>query len=184
MRRSMAALALIAFLTPLTAETARAEVFQFYDGVAAVRGQADEGEGFAQNLAREYRRLALYEADAMADWIDAERFADKTLASVRGETVSPERLEDWKLAEPLLPALRSARERLLRAFDRDSRILAPHATARAQAQFDCWVEQAEEGHQRTHIAACREGFLDAMLEIDAVVAARDLDRIKRDYPAK
>ena len=48
------------------------------------------------------------------------------------------------------------------AFARDPN-MAPHMSARAQAQFDCWVEQAEEGHQTDHIAACRTGFLNAML---------------------
>jgi OOP family OmpA-OmpF porin len=181
MKRILTMLALSVALSPLPA---MAQPFQLYEGVAAVRGQSVPNDGFEHSLANEYRRLALFEADDMVDWIDAERFAQKTLASARGETVEPERLEDWKLGEAQLPALKSSRHRLLRAFERDARILAPHASARAQAQFDCWVEQAEEGHQTEHIAACREGFLDAMLEIDAALANYALERIERDYPAK
>ena len=184
MKRVLATLALAAALAPAFAGASDAQPFKLYGAVDAVRLQADDREGFANSLASEYRQLALYEADDMVDWVDAERFAEKTLASARGETVLPERLEDWKIAEAQVPALQSSRSRLLRAFDRDARILAPHASARAQAQFDCWVEQAEEGHQQAHIAACREGFLDAMLEIDATLANYELDRIERDYPAK
>ncbi|WP_420402634.1 hypothetical protein [Nisaea sp.] len=184
MKRLLNVFALAAAFSPLAALPATAQLFQLYHGVAEVRGQSVQNEGFEHSLANEYRRLALYEADDMVDWIDAERFAQKTIASARGETVEPERLEDWTLAEAQLPALTSSRHRLLRAFERDARILAPHASARAQAQFDCWVEQAEEGHQQAHIAACREGFLDAMLEIDARLANYELDRIERDYPAK
>ncbi|WP_193185943.1 hypothetical protein [Nisaea sediminum] len=184
MKRILTALALSAALSPLSSLAVSAQPFQLYEAVAAVRGQSVPNDGFEHSLANEYRRLALFEADDMVDWIDAEKFARKTLASARGETVPPERLEDWKLGEAQLPALKSSRHRLLRAFERDARILAPHASARAQAQFDCWVEQAEEGHQTEHIAACREGFLDAMLEIDATLANYELERIERDYPAK
>lgn len=184
MKRIFMAFALSAALLPIVAGSASAQMFQLYDGVAAIRNQADSHEGFQHSLAAEYRRFALFEADDMADWIDAERFADKTLASARGETVPPENLADWELSESRRPALQSSRARLIAAFERDSRILAPHASARAQAQFDCWVEQAEEGHQQKDIAACRDGFLNAMLEVDAVLHAWDTERIEREYPAK
>lgn len=184
MKRTFAILALGAVLAPLAAGPLVAQPFQLYDGVDAARTQSVTDDGFESSLAKEYRRIALYEADDMADWVDAERFADKTLASARGKTVPPERLEAWELSEAHLPALKSARARLLRAFGRDARIIAPHASARAQAQFDCWVEQAEEGHQPDHIATCRDGFLNAMLEVDKRLAFYELERVAREYPAK
>jgi OOP family OmpA-OmpF porin len=70
------------------------------------------------------------------------------------------------------------------AIARDSRIVAPHMSARAQAQFDCWVEQAEEGHQTDHIAVCRTGFLNAMLDVDAALDAWHAQRLEQEYPAK
>lgn len=184
MKRILTAFAVSAVLIPAVAGPAVAQMFQLYDGVAAVRSQTDARDGFEHSLAAEYRRFALYEADDMADWIDAEHFAEKTLASARGETVPPEDLADWKLGDAQLPALQSSRARLISAFERDSRILAPHASARAQAQFDCWVEQAEEGHQTDDIAACRTGFLNAMLEVDAALDAWDTVRIEQEYPPK
>lgn len=184
MKRILTVVAVSTALLPAVAALASAQMFQIYDGVDAVRKQIDTDDGFEHNLAAEYRRFTLYEADDMADWIDAEHFAEKTLASARGETVPPENLADWKLGDAQLPALQSSRARLISAFDRDSRILAPHASARAQAQFDCWVEQAEEGHQMEDIAACRTGFLNAMLEIDAKLDAWDNERIEQEYPAK
>ena len=57
-------------------------------------------------------------------------------------------------------------------------------SARAQAQFDCWVEQAEEGHQTDHIAVCRTGFLNAMLDVDAALDAWHIQRLEQEYPAK
>ncbi|MEP3113227.1 hypothetical protein [Nisaea sp.] len=184
MKHILTAFTVSAALFTVVAGPATAQMFQLYDGVAAVRDQVDTRDGFEHSLASEYRRFALYEADDMADWIDAEYFAEKTLASARGETVPPETLADWKLGDAQLPALQSSRDRLISAFERDSRILAPHASARAQAQFDCWVEQAEEGHQTDDIAACRNGFLNAMLEVDAALDAWDNVRIEREYPAK
>lgn len=184
MKRILTVAAFSIVLLPAVAAPASAQMFQIYDGVDAVRSQTDARDGFEHSLAAEYRRFALYEADDMADWIDAEHFAEKTLASARGETVPPEDLADWKLGDAQLPALQSSRARLISAFERDSRILAPHASARAQAQFDCWVEQAEEGHQTDDIAACRTGFLNAMLEVDAALDAWDTVRIEQEYPPK
>ena len=39
-----------------------------------------------------------------------------------------------------------------------SRIVA----ARCQVLYDCWIEQAEENHQPTHISACRDNFYDCL----------------------
>lgn len=43
----------------------------------------------------------------------------------------------------------------------------PQDAAKAQGQFDCWIEQQEENHQPAHIAACREGFYGALGRIEA-----------------
>lgn len=182
--RVLSALAVSAALTCLVVAPATAQPFRIYEAVDTIRAQELPADNFAHSLAGEYRRFALSEADDMVDWIDAEHFALKTLAASRGEEVAPENLDEWKLSEAHLPALASSRDRLLRAYARDSRIIAPHASARAQAQFDCWVEQAEEGHQDAHIKACRDGFLDAMLEVDRTLAIHELNRIEAEYPPK
>ena len=56
------------------------------------------------------------------------------------------------------PALVAAYRRLAaaRALAADQR--APAELARAVTQFECWLEQAEEGWQLDHIAACHTGF--------------------------
>ena len=38
--------------------------------------------------------------------------------------------------------------------------------ARAQATYDCWIEQATENFQPKHIAACRDAFYAAMAIIE------------------
>jgi OOP family OmpA-OmpF porin len=55
----------------------------------------------------------------------------------------------------------------MRALDAGARETNPELAARAQARFDCWVEQQEENHQPDHVAACRDEFLRAMEELEA-----------------
>src|SRR3546814_15797554 len=43
----------------------------------------------------------------------------------------------------------------------------PLDAAKAQANFDCWMEQQEENFQPQHIAACRDGYMTAMAELEA-----------------
>lgn len=118
---------------------------------------------FNSSLAQDYKNLSNYEAYQMYDWIDAVRFADKATAARAGQTVAPEDPTkrdiqgDDKRAE-----LVAARQRLMAAFDNGAMTRAPQAAAGAQANYDCWVEQQEEGWQFEHIAACKNGFLRAI----------------------
>ena len=100
MKSYFAAFAVSAMLIPAAITPVAAQIFQIYDGVAAVRAQSYTGDGFAQSLAAEYRRFTLYEADEMADWIDAEHFADKALASARGRLFRLKILPNGNSATP------------------------------------------------------------------------------------
>ena len=48
---------------------------------------------------------------------------------------------------------------------------APEQSARAQTQFDCWMQEQEENYQPEDIAACRAGFLSAMDQASSIVFA-------------
>ena len=121
-------------------------------------------------LTNEYRELAVYEADKMYDWPDAVRWSQKGLAASNNQLVLPEQLGDWRLPADKLGELTNARLRLVTALDGSARSKLPADAARAQAMFDCWVEQQEENWQHDHIAACRQGFLDAMQKVDEAMA--------------
>lgn len=121
-------------------------------------------------LTNEYRELAVYEADKMYDWPDAVRWAQKGLAASSNQLVLPEQLGDWRIPADKLGELTDARLRLVTALDGSARSKLPADAARAQAMFDCWVEQQEENWQHDHIAACRQGFLDAMQKVDEAMA--------------
>jgi OOP family OmpA-OmpF porin len=63
-----------------------------------------------------------------------------------------------------------ARAKLIGLLDAGGRDRAPEVAARAQAKFDCWVEQQEENHQPDHIAACRDDFFAALAELEQAMA--------------
>jgi OOP family OmpA-OmpF porin len=130
--------------------------------IDAVRQVETTVSPFAKALSREYRELAVFEADEMYDFIDAGEYARRGLAVARGETVAPFVLAEWNLPADQIPKLSTARARLMAALGRDARTRVPDAAADAQGKFDCWVEQQEENHQFDHIAACREAFYAAL----------------------
>jgi OOP family OmpA-OmpF porin len=128
--------------------------------------QPTGGSAFTQALAEEYRQFVVREADEMRDWPDADHFARKGLAAANGEVVLPEELAAWDLPGSTVEELAAARARLMAALDGGARETNPTVAARAQARFDCWVEQQEENHQAEDIAACKEDFLKAMEELE------------------
>jgi len=123
-------------------------------------------EGFNAALAEAY--LALSEAEAERfDHRDARRYRDRAAASLRGETVAPEELSARVLRAEEVGALEAARARLVDALDQGAPVLAPVQAARAQAMFDCWMEEQEEGHQPSDIAICRDGFTESAAAVEA-----------------
>lgn len=138
-----------------------------------VRTVQATGSPFTQALTEEYRQLAVFEADEMYDWPDAGYFARKGLAAAAGETVLPEELANWDLPADKLDEMSSGRARLMAALDGGGRDAAPELAARAQARFDCWVEQQEENHQWDHIAACRDEFYRALAELEGALAPKE-----------
>lgn len=123
------------------------------------------GTAFTQALTAEYRDFALFEANEMYDWRDAGRFARKGLRAASGEVVPPEELTGWDLPANAVDELTQARANLVAALDASARDRMPIEAARAQAKFDCWVEQQEENWQVDDIAACRGEFLAALAQL-------------------
>ena len=129
------------------------------------------GDSFTQNLAREYRDLANFEAFEMQDWADAEYFAQKGLQSSAGGVVEPAVLAEWDLPSGALGDLTDGRARLVAALNASGRDNFSMEAAIAQSRFDCWVEQQEENHQPDHIAACRDEFFAALAILEGVAPA-------------
>lgn len=129
------------------------------------------GQDFNAALTRQYKALALFELEAMQDVLDANRFRDKALMSASATTPAPERLDAWTLPYRTLPELIAARARLVKALESGGSGFMPEPAARAQVQFDCWLEQQEEDFQPDDIQKCRAGFYAAMVTVERALAA-------------
>jgi len=144
-------------------------VFDVYSEVDALNEAKAVGSPFTQALAAEYKTFANRELKDMFDYPDALHFARKGLAAASGESVMPEPVNDWNLSEEHIKELGAARGRLVIAFDLGGREIAPATAAKAQVNYDCWIEQQEENWQTKDILSCKKGFLDAMNELEGLV---------------
>jgi OmpA-OmpF porin, OOP family len=120
---------------------------------------------FDATLSQEYVALGDLER-AEYDWPDTARFYQRAIDVAAGDRVEPEALERRDLASADQAVLGAARDRLVRALKEGARALTPKAAAQAQAGFDCWMQEQEEGHQPDDIAACRAGFDTAMATVE------------------
>ena len=139
--------------------------------IQRVRTAEGTGSPFTRALTSEYRDLSAFEADEMYDWPDARHFARKGLLAAEGEVVQPEDLGNWDLPEDRVEEMTAARAKLVGLLDAGARDRVAEAAARAQARFDCWVEQQEENHQPDHISACRDQFFAALAELETAAPA-------------
>lgn len=124
------------------------------------------GDSFDSSLGREYRRLALFEADKMWDWEHAAQYRDKAILSVKGNAPLPESPSAWRLPPDKVGQLTAASVRLNAVLERDARTALPGAAARAQSRLECWLEQQEENWQPEHIARCQDEFFAALMKME------------------
>lgn len=152
-----------------------------------LRHTAPRGNAFQSELAKLYMNFADSE-EKDYDWQDSWYFADKGLLAAYGREVSPEDLENWNLPGDALAHLEKSRADLLAALTPEVLETKPEIAARAQFNFDCWVEQQEENSQEDDIEACRDGFVRALEKLEmsetAHVASlrkgRAANRIEKD----
>ncbi len=143
--------------------------FTSFSEVQALNNAQAVGSPFTQALAGEYREFANRELKKMFDYPDALHFARKGLAAAAGDMVMPEPISDWNLKENHIQELGTARGRLIVAYDLGAREISPAAAARAQAKFDCWIEQQEEKWQEDDILECKTGYLDAINHLESLI---------------
>lgn len=129
-----------------------------------VRNMKPDGGQFAAQLHQEYVRLAALE-DAERDWIDTEFFNERARSVALGKTVDPQPMSERRVPESASAALSAARARLIQALA-TSKFLKPRAAARAQAGFDCWMQEQEENFQPKDIAACKANFWGAIGDLE------------------
>lgn len=142
------------------------------------------GPNFNQELARNYKDFANYEAYEMYDWTDAVMYADKAMSANAGQPSLPDDLSRRNIADKgALAELQSGRVQLMQALAAGAAEKSPATVARAQANFDCWAEQQEEGWQTAHIAACKGAFQNAMAATNTAMAPMPKPVAQRQAPA-
>ncbi|WNK01273.1 OmpA family protein [Thalassospiraceae bacterium LMO-JJ14] len=138
--------------------------------VSQVRGLQDKGNEFHAALHRDYTALAQSELDE-ADRGDTDYFNTKARQAAANGNVLPTRMDERSIPSAYVNELAQARGNLMRALDAGAATRAPLPSARAQTQFDCWMQEQEENYQPDDIAACRKGFLTALNQTNAILAA-------------
>lgn len=123
----------------------------------SVSMMAPKGNAFQNALHQEYVDLALAEKKE-DDGDDALYFINKAKSAAMGESVGPQPLEERALPDATKGDLAKARLQLVNKLWKGATEVTPAAAARAQAMFDCWMQEQEENNQPAHIAACRDGY--------------------------
>ncbi len=165
----------------LTATGAWASMFVSNDVKSAQRARGT-GSSFTRLLHRQYTALAS-EALKESDHLHARRYVNKALSASGGAEPAPENPARWFVPSRARKPLAGGYVRLMKALPA-GRGENPAAAARAQAMFDCWVEEEHEDiwmrvpvligpnlYQPRHIARCKDAFWAAIRELEGGGAA-------------
>lgn len=133
----------------------------------ALKTSEASGSAFSQGLFEGYKVLAV-EEHSEHDIADSEYFAAKALATLDGE-VEPQAIYERHLPAGAAGDLKAARKDLMVVLRAGAAGKVTGQAAQAQVMFDCWVQEQEENTQPIDIAACREGFENAMAAIQVAM---------------
>jgi OmpA-OmpF porin, OOP family len=126
------------------------------------------GTDFQQTLYQEYLDQAEQEYQA-GDKYDADFYATRAITAGSGNRVQPYTIDENGLPSEAIPAMRNARMRLMKSLEGGARKTAPKRAARAQAAFDCWVEEAMDGRESERRYICRERFEKNISEVEDIL---------------
>lgn len=158
------------------------------EDVAVSKAMQCKGSGFYRALHTEYTKLAereLAESDHQhADLYNQKGMAacqDRVVNSFGGQLVQPEVLGMWWIPAKEDAELIKARVQLVTELSVNNRTRAPKVAARAQAMFDCWVEEAHEDfwlrkpgvavYEPKAIKRCKDAFWASMAELKGIGVA-------------
>ena len=135
--------------------------------IEATKSMANKGSAFNGALQQEYIALAMAEADEW-DMEDAHYFNNKALAAAKGDDVHPQAIKERKITGDARWDLEAARQALRASLLAGSKDYAPKESARAQAMFDCWIQEQEENDNPADVAACMNGFNEALAKVEGM----------------
>jgi OmpA-OmpF porin, OOP family len=129
---------------------------------------------FNASLEMEYIAIAKRKVDN-ADYEHVDLFVRKGLAAANGEIVMPEKPEAWILSDNIADEFDDARQKLLGALEDGARTKAPREAARAQAMYDCWIDQRDittKSHPPDDSDTCREDFWGTLALVEFVIGPK------------
>ncbi|NVK17893.1 MAG: OmpA family protein [Methylocystaceae bacterium] len=145
------------------------------------QGLQASGTDFKSALIKEYQALATKEGVVWSDWFDSDFFARKAIKISEADgIIGPEDPANWRFTTEELTQFAESRQQLLAALNEGVGDF-PMEAAKAQASFDCWVEEEEEGWQNDEIAKCKDQFAAALKVLQGVIAEKptaELDMAK------
>ena len=123
-----------------------------------------QGGDYSQALYTEMMKIADFEAGE-EDWADASYHGGRALAAANGEAIALTPPGQRSLAPKFAKELNPAYDGLKGVLDAGGADKNPAAAALAFAGYECWLEQAEEGHQPEDIAACKAQYMAGLAEL-------------------
>lgn len=117
---------------------------------------------FVQELSSQYKKLYIEQTGPSYEWANTKYFAEKSQRVAAGKLVQPEQPNTWNVPAEIRPEMNNAYDMLQIALVPDrKKQTSPIAAARAQAYFDCWVEQAHKKWTPTNRGQdCRAAFYE------------------------
>jgi outer membrane protein OmpA-like peptidoglycan-associated protein len=138
------------------------------------------GGPFDKALYAQYLKLAKTEYSE-ADYDDSDTFANRAILSAEGTPPEPEAVGDRMIPAEFVGELKTASRKLSEVIDPGS-VRFPRTAARAQAAFDCWLQEQEENLQPRHIAKCKGDFNSAYNALKAALAPQPKPKKKAAAP--
>jgi len=130
------------------------------------------GDDFSRAMHREYLDLAKSQ-EAQGDRGAAKHYLTKSLLAAKGNEVMPDDPARRSITGPEEAPIKAGYGKLTSALKAGAAKRKPNDAAKAQAMFDCWVEQSEEGYQPSDIQACRTGFESALAAIGDIATSAE-----------
>jgi OOP family OmpA-OmpF porin len=126
---------------------------------------ATENAALAEALEREYSAMAAEEA-IERDAADEAHFSGKAAMAAGNKSVKPDAPTSRTLPGTDTAFADSTYNRILAAYDNGAADSHPNELATAQAAYDCWLQENEEGYQLLHIWRCRDAANAALAAIE------------------
>lgn len=138
-----------------------------FDEVSALKAD----QTFRDTLKSDYLALSRSEYDE-GDYDDSSFFLDRARRAIDGEDLSPQTPPERELPPGTAPGLEAAYKSLTSVLTDKALARAPERLAHAISQYECWLQEQEEGFQADHIAACREGHETALSGVREMLARK------------